>query len=76
MPRPMHVYKSYKENDEQIAYSPAQVARLLGMSDNGVRIAISRGQIPVARVGMKMLISRKWIEALLAGEVTQQKIAA
>jgi excisionase family DNA binding protein len=72
----MHVYQSFKENPDQIAYSPAQVARLLGMSDNGVRIAIARGQIPVSRVGMKMLISRKWIEALLAGEVTQQKIAA
>ena len=46
------------------------------MSDVGVRNAIARGQIPVSRVGMKMLISRKWIEALLAGETTSDKIAA
>jgi excisionase family DNA binding protein len=71
-----HVYQSNKINDEQVAYSPAQVARFLGMSDNGVRIAIARGQIPVSRIGAKMLISKAWLTALLDAEVTAQKIAA
>jgi excisionase family DNA binding protein len=69
-------YKCNKLNPNKIVYSVHETADLLGMSLNGVYLAIEKGQIPVARIGAKILISKAWLMAFLAGEVTAQKIAA
>jgi excisionase family DNA binding protein len=57
-----------ERDDERLAYSVPEVARLLGMSRNGAYNACAAGDLPSVRVGGKVLVPRERLEALLAGE--------
>ena len=70
------LYQTNKNPAEQIAYSPVQAARLLGMSNNGIYNMIAAGKLPTVKLGNKVLISKAWLVAFLAGEVTHQKAAS
>lgn len=41
------------------AYSPAEVAQLLGMSQNTIYSLARRGELPTKRVGGRILIPRR-----------------
>jgi len=47
------------------AYSIAETARMLGMSQGAIRNAVRSGQLPSARLGGRILIPRASIELLL-----------
>lgn len=52
---------------EKQAYSVTEVAQMLGMSGNGVYNAIAKGDLPSVKIGGKVLIPAKRLEALLNG---------
>lgn len=53
-----------------MAYSPPQVARLLGLSEGSVRKALRNGEIRGTRVGGRWLVSAQWLNDWLAGSGT------
>jgi excisionase family DNA binding protein len=44
------------QDAQQLTYTPAQVARLLGLSEPAIRARIFLGQLPVVRWGRRVLI--------------------
>lgn len=51
----------------KVAYTPAEVAAILGVDTRTVRRACADGQIPSFRVGKLVMIPRDGLLALLAG---------
>ena len=47
-------------------YSAGQVARLLGVSRSHIYSLISKGQIPVKRIGKRLIIPASFVNGLLA----------
>ena len=43
---------------DQLLYTPAQAARLLGISETAIRAWIFRGQIGVRRIGRRVFVPR------------------
>ena len=42
--------------EQQLTYTPAQAAKLLGLSESAIRARSFRGQLPVQRWGRRLLI--------------------
>ena len=52
--------------EPQFAYTPAQAAKLLGLSEPAIRArALSGGQLPVQRWGRRLLIRHEDLIAIL-----------
>jgi excisionase family DNA binding protein len=48
--------------------SVPEAARLLGIGRNSAYDAVARGEIPSIRIGKRILVPRKRLESMLAGE--------
>ncbi|MER3481668.1 MAG: excisionase [Meiothermus sp.] len=53
---------------EKLAYTPVEVAKLLGLHLNSVRKFIKTGALPSFRLGRKVLIPRAALERLLGAD--------
>jgi excisionase family DNA binding protein len=53
---------------ERQTVTVGEAAKILGIGRNSAYQAVARGDIPVIRVGKRLLIPRVQIERLLAGE--------
>jgi excisionase family DNA binding protein len=51
--------------EPQFAYTPAQAAKLLGLTEPAIRTRIFRGQLPVQRWGRRLLIRHVDLMAVL-----------
>lgn len=51
--------------DENLVYTVSETARLLGLSRNSTYQGVLKGEIPSFRVGKRILIPRRAIEAML-----------
>lgn len=60
---------------EPLAYSVAEVALLLGISEWTVRRQIDAGQIPAVRYRSRLLIPRKRLEASVEQEPVETPVA-
>ncbi|HVL82603.1 MAG TPA: helix-turn-helix domain-containing protein [Actinomycetota bacterium] len=49
------------------AYSPNELARLIGVSPGHVRNLIRRGTIPSVRFGVRIAVPAAWLDAYLEG---------
>lgn len=54
--------------DNKLAYTPIEVSKLLGLHINSVRKFIQNGTLPAFRLGRKVLVPARAIEALLNGD--------
>ena len=54
--------------NEKIAFSPAEVAQVLGISLNNVYALVREGAIPSLRLGRRILIPRKELDLLMQFE--------
>lgn len=54
---------------EKLTYTVVEAAGALGVHHITLRKAIARGELQVVRVGKRMLVPRRALEAFLAGEV-------
>jgi excisionase family DNA binding protein len=57
-----------KSTLERRTYSVEEAGKLLGIGRNPAYEAAKRGQIPVIRVGKRVLIPKAALDRLLAGE--------
>jgi excisionase family DNA binding protein len=55
------------DRQERPTLTVEETARLLGISRWLVQQAVRRGELPVVRIGRRILIPRKRLEAVLAG---------
>jgi len=55
---------------ERLAYSPDELARLLGCTRQHIYNLISRGELASVKLGGKRLIPRHAVEALLSADAT------
>ena len=53
---------------EILTYRVEEVAALLGISRNGAYEAVKRGEIPVVRIGKRLLVPRVALDRLLNGQ--------
>ena len=51
-------------------YTIEETAKILGLGRSSAYAAAARGEIPTLRIGRKLLVSRKALERLLAGNST------
>jgi excisionase family DNA binding protein len=51
----------------QLTWTVTQCAELLGIGRNSAYEAVNRGEIPVIRIGKRILVPRAALERLLAG---------
>ena len=51
-------------------YTIEETAKILGLGRSSAYAAAARGEIPTIRIGRKLLVSRKALERLLAGNPT------
>ena len=56
-----------QQDNGRLCYSCREAAQLLGLSKNACYAACSRGQIPVLRIGKRLLIPKARLDALLRG---------
>ena len=49
-------------------YTIEETARILGLGRSSAYAAAARGEIPTIRIGRKLLVSRRALERLLAGD--------
>ncbi len=54
-------------DDDRRAYTPEEVARMLGLHLNSVYAMLKAGDIPAVRVGRKWLISKRRFDAWFDG---------
>jgi excisionase family DNA binding protein len=54
--------------------SVSEAARILGLSRNGAYAAVARGELPVIRIGRKLLVPKRRLMAML--EAPAEKGAA
>jgi excisionase family DNA binding protein len=52
---------------ERATYTVAEAAALLGLSKNGAYAAAAKGNLPVIRIGGKILVSKPALDRMLAG---------
>ena len=50
---------------DKLAYSPLEVSQLMGLSLGSVYLYLRDGRIPSVKLGRRILISRKSLEAIL-----------
>lgn len=50
------------EATERVAYSPTEVARLLGLSRALIYRELREGTIPSSRLGDRILVPRAWVD--------------
>jgi excisionase family DNA binding protein len=63
------IIESYDQNAvERLAYSPDEVAELLGISRELVHDLLRTGQLGSVKAGRRRLISKRHLEAFLARE--------
>lgn len=53
-------------NEEKLTLTVAEAARCLGIGRNSAYEAIARGEIPVVKVGKRLLVPKAALETLLA----------
>jgi excisionase family DNA binding protein len=51
--------------NQQLTFTPAQVAQLTGLSEPAIRARIFRGQLPAQRWGRRILIRREDVERIV-----------
>ena len=56
-------------NTEKMAFSPLETANVLGLSLNATYQYIREGVIPHCRIGRRILVPRRELEALLASGI-------
>jgi len=56
---------------ERLCYSVREAARLLGLSRTGTYLLIQRGALPSIKLGGRVLVPRKALEAMLDGSGSQ-----
>lgn len=60
------------ESTERAALAPAEVAQLLGIGERQAREFINSGRIFSFRIGRRILVPRRALEALLNGTAAEQ----
>jgi excisionase family DNA binding protein len=55
------------DNSLKLTYSVREASRLFGLSRNALYAACAQGQIPVLRIGKRILIPKARLLALLGG---------
>ncbi len=60
------IRKRGKGMEEKLTLSVAETAKLLGIGRNSAYEAVSRGEIPVIKLGRRLLVPRLALEKLLA----------
>ncbi len=60
---------SNQTHDSRVTYTVEEAGRLLGISRHSAFEAVRRGDIPVIRIGRRLLVPRVQFEALLEGRV-------
>ncbi len=58
-------------DENRLAYSPAEAARALGISERTMRTAIADARVRVVRIGARVLVPREELEALLRDRTKQ-----
>ena len=59
--------------DDRLTLSVEETAKLIGIGRNSAYEAVARGEIPVIRVGKRLLVPKAQLEKLLAGETFIKK---
>ncbi len=60
------------ENKEKLTLSVPECAKRLGIGQNAAYEAVARGEIPVIKVGKRLLVPKAQLEKLLAGELSSK----
>lgn len=55
---------------ERLVYSIAEAAELLNLSERSAYAAAKRGEIPVLKMGSRMVVPKAALDAMLAGTPT------
>ena len=55
------------ENAERLTYTIPEAAQLLGISARHAFTSARRGDIPILRIGHRMVVPKAALEAMLAG---------
>lgn len=48
----------------KLAYNVSEVCRLIGVSEPSLYLAIKNGEVPVVRIGRRMLIPKGWLDSM------------
>ena len=67
---PMTANIAQSQTVERLTYTVDEAAQLLGISRNSAYEAVRRGEIPIIRVGRRLLVPRSRLETLLDGQIT------
>ena len=59
--------------DDRFTLSVEECAKRLGIGRNSAYEAVARGEIPVIRVGKRLLVPKAQLDKLLAGETPSVK---
>jgi len=62
------------EKAERLTLSVAEAAAMLGLSRNAAYSAAKNGQIPVLRIGKRLLVPKIQLERLLQGEDNREGV--
>lgn len=57
--------------DNKLTFSVTETARILGIGRNSAYEAVARGEIPVIRVGKRLLVPKAALEKLLNGRLSK-----
>jgi|TARA_R110000744_G_scaffold164947_3_gene282054 excisionase family DNA binding protein len=55
--------------ENQVVFTVTEMGKILGIGRNAAYNAVSRGDIPVIRLGRRILISKVALDKWLAGDV-------
>lgn len=58
---------------DRVTYTVEEAARLLGIGRNTAYEAVARGEVPVIRVGRRLLVPRAALERLMEPSVPAQQ---
>jgi excisionase family DNA binding protein len=61
----LFVNRGHKVNNEKLTFTVTETASLLGLSRNSAFKGVMTGEIPHIRVGKRILIPRRALEAML-----------
>ena len=59
--------------DDRLTLSVEECAKRLGIGRNSAYEAVARGEIPIIRVGKRLLVPKAQLDKLLAGETPSVK---
>ncbi len=62
-------------SNDRLTLSVDECAKRLGIGRNSAYEAVARGEIPVIRIGKRMLVPKAQLDRLLAGENTSFKFS-